>query len=96
MHGQVVYHVCVKKAHAKSGITVEFILDPELRVYTARIPYIPAYGEGKTEGEALADLREALIGYIEAFGMEDALQRLSTPISVQHLDISLADFAASS
>ena len=86
----------MKKAGAQSGITVEFILDPELQVYTARVPHIPAYGEGKTQEEALADLREALAGYIEAFGMEAALQRLSTPISVQHLDVSLADFAASS
>lgn len=86
----------MKKAGTKSGITVEYILDPELHAYTAHIPHIPAYGEGKTKEEALADLREALAGYIEAFGMEAALERLSTPISVQHLDVSLADFAASS
>lgn len=83
----------MKKARAKSGITVEYILDPELHAYTAHIPHIPAYGEGETKEKALADLREALTGYIEAFGLEDALQRLSTPISVQHLDVSLAEFA---
>ena len=80
---------------AIQGITVEFILDPDLGMYTARVPYIPAYGEGKTKEEALADLKEALTGYIEAFGLEDALQRLSTPISVQHINVDLVEFAAS-
>jgi len=78
------------------GFTIAFIFDPELKMYTARVPYIPAYGEGKTKEKAVADLKEALAGYIEAFGMEDALQRLSAPISVQHLDLSLAEFASPS
>lgn len=75
------------------GITIEFIFDPELRMYTARVPYIPAYGEGETKEEAVADLKEALAGYIEAFGLEDAVQRLSAPISVQYLSVDLAEFA---
>ena len=28
--------------------------------YTTRVPDIPAYGEGETEEEAIADLKEAL------------------------------------
>jgi predicted RNase H-like HicB family nuclease len=36
------------------------------------LPDIPAYGEGETEEEAIADLKEAIQGYIEAFGLEDA------------------------
>ncbi len=50
------------------GFTVEMIADPELRGLTARVPDIPAYGEGAMEEEALADLREALQTYVEAFG----------------------------
>ncbi len=55
---------------------VEIIADSEEGGFTARLPGIPAYGEGETEEEAIADLREALQGYVEAFGLEDALARL--------------------
>ena len=58
-------------------ITVELIPDPEQGGYTARIPDIPAYGEGKTKDEAIADLQEALRGYVETFGLQDALSRVS-------------------
>lgn len=51
-------------------VSVELIPDPELGGYTARLPDIPAYGEGETEQAAIADLREALAGYIEAIGLE--------------------------
>jgi predicted RNase H-like HicB family nuclease len=57
-------------------VFVELIPDPEFGGYTARLPDIPAYGEGETEQAAIADLREAIRGYVEAFGLEDALARL--------------------
>ncbi len=44
-------------------LSVELIPDPEFGGYTARIPDIPAYGEGETELAAIADLKEALRGY---------------------------------
>ena len=53
-----------------SEIVVELIPDPEQGGFTARIPDIPAYGEGETEEQAIADLREAIRGYIEACGLE--------------------------
>ena len=53
-----------------SDIVVELIPDPQQGGFTARIPDIPAYGEGETEAEAIADLKEAIRGYIEAFGLE--------------------------
>jgi predicted RNase H-like HicB family nuclease len=49
-------------------VSVELIPDPEFGGYTARLPDIPAYGEGETEQAAIADLREAIRGYVEAFG----------------------------
>jgi len=73
-------------------VIVELIPDPEQGGFTARMPDIPAYGEGETEEEAIADLKEAIRGYIEAFGVEDALARLSTPI-VREMDWNLAEFA---
>lgn len=57
--------------------TVEIIPDFEFGGFTARILDIPAYGEGSTEDEAIADLREAIAAYIEAFGIDDALARLN-------------------
>ena len=59
-----------------SRMTVEIIPDPDEGGFTARLRDISAYGEGETEEEAVADLKEALQGYIEAFGLEDALARL--------------------
>ncbi|MBI3409262.1 MAG: hypothetical protein HY040_13020 [Planctomycetes bacterium] len=53
-------------------IHVELIADPDLGGFTARLPDIPAYGEGETEAEAIADLKEARQGYVETFGLEDA------------------------
>jgi predicted RNase H-like HicB family nuclease len=73
-------------------LTVEIIPDPEQGGFTARMPDIPAYGEGQTEDEAISDLREALRAYIGAFGAEDALARLNPPSSLRHLDLELEDF----
>jgi predicted RNase H-like HicB family nuclease len=71
--------------------TVELIPDAELGGFTARIPDIPAYGEGDTETEAIADLKQALRAYIEAFGVEDALSRANPPSVLRHLDLELDD-----
>ena len=62
-----------------SRLMIELIPDPDQGGFTARLPDIPAYGEGETEQEAIADLREALTGYIETFGLKDAMNRLVTP-----------------
>jgi predicted RNase H-like HicB family nuclease len=69
------------------GLTVEIIPDPEQGGFTARVPDIPAYGEGDTEDEAVADLKEALAAYVEAFGLEDALSRVNAPVSLRQLDM---------
>jgi predicted RNase H-like HicB family nuclease len=74
-------------------ITVELIPDHEFGGYTARIPDLPAYGEGDTEDEAIADLREAVRGYIETFGLDDALARLSSPLSIRQVDWDLTELA---
>jgi predicted RNase H-like HicB family nuclease len=76
-----------------SGLTVEIIPDSEQGGFTARVPDIPAYGEGDTEELALADLREALTAYVEAFGIDDAMARVNSPSSLRRLDVDLADLA---
>ena len=70
-------------------LTVEIIPDPEQGGFTARVPDIPAYGEGASESEAIADLREALHAYVEAFGLDDAMARLNPPSSLRQMDIEL-------
>jgi predicted RNase H-like HicB family nuclease len=60
-------------------VTVELIPDPEFGGYTARVPDIPAYGEGETEEEAIADLREALAAYVETLGLDESMARLNQP-----------------
>ena len=53
------------------SLSVEVIPDSEQGGFTARLPDIPAYEEGETEEEAIADLKEAVRGYIETFGLHD-------------------------
>ena len=64
---------------ARPGLAVELIPDEEQGGFTARVPDIPAYGEGDTEDEAIADLRDAIKGYIETFGLDDAMARVVQP-----------------
>lgn len=72
-------------------LTVEIIPDAEQGGFTARVPDIPAYGEGATEDEAIADLREGLLVYLEAFGVEDAMARVNAPVSLRQIDLSFED-----
>jgi predicted RNase H-like HicB family nuclease len=79
---------------AMKHLTVELIPDPELGGYTARVPDIPAYGEGETEDEAIADLKEALAAYVETFGLDEAAGRLNPPSSLRQLDLELEDLVS--
>jgi predicted RNase H-like HicB family nuclease len=78
--------------NSRIALTIEIIPDPELGGFTARLPDIPAYGEGETENEAIADLQEALRGYIETFGLDDALSRLMQP-ALRTIDLDLTELA---
>ena len=72
-------------------LTIEIIPDPGQGGFTARVPDIPAYGEGETEEKAIADLREALRAYIEAFGLQDALSRVNAPSCLRQIDLELEE-----
>jgi predicted RNase H-like HicB family nuclease len=74
-------------------LTVELIPDKDKGGFTARLPDIPAYGEGGSEEEAIADLKEALRAYIEAFGIEDAASRLNPPARLRELNVDLREFS---
>ena len=75
-------------------LVIEIIPDPDEGGFTARLPDIPAYGEGETEEAAIDDLKQAIRGYIETFGLEDAQARVSQP-SLRSIDLDLAALAAS-
>ena len=57
------------------NVTIELIPDPEQGGFTAHVPDIPAYGEGDTEEEAIADLKVGIQAYVEENGMEATLAR---------------------
>lgn len=50
-------------------VAVELIPDPEQGGFTAHIPDIPAYGEGMTKEEAIADLKVGVQLFMEENGM---------------------------
>ena len=74
-------------------LTVELIPDPEYGGFTARLPDIPAYGEGETEDAAIADLKVALRGYTAEFGLAEALARATSPIEMRTIQWNLAELA---
>ncbi len=73
------------------SLTIELIPDLEQGGFTARVPDIPAYGEGETEDEAILDLKEALIGFIEAFGVDEAMSRLNSPLTIREIPLNLLE-----
>ena len=84
----------MKTAMRNHGLSVEIIPDTEQGGFTARLPDIPAYGEGDTEEEAIADLKIALQGYIATFGLQDALSRLSTSVTIHRISLDLSEFTS--
>lgn len=74
------------------SLTIELIPDPDHGGFTARLPDVPAYGEGETENEAIDDLKEALRGYVATFGLEDVLSRQAQP-ALRTIDLDLTELA---
>lgn len=68
------------------NVTIEFIPDLEHGGFTAHIPDIPAYGEGETKEEAVADLKVGVQAFIEENGMESTLARLNSPTELQEVN----------
>ncbi len=85
------YNISMKKISkrmpAKYLVTVELIPDPEQGGFTAFIPDLPAIGEGKTEKEAIADLKKGIRLYVDEYGLEDALSRVAGPLHLRRVDI---------
>ena len=62
--------------------------DEEADLYSAYVPDIPGCGEGRTEAEAIADLKESLRAYIEVRGVEKAISLIRPPTQVRELDLA--------
>ncbi len=62
--------------------------DDEANLYSAYVPDIPGCGEGETQAEAIADLKESLRAYIEARGIEKALSCIRPRAQVLELDLT--------
>ncbi len=68
--------------------TVVLEPDEEGRGYTVRVPALPGcITEGRTKEEALANAKEAILGYIEA------LERAGEPVPVEHAPAEVATVA---
>ncbi|MBI3619186.1 hypothetical protein HY213_04115 [Candidatus Peregrinibacteria bacterium] len=72
-------------------VTVTFVLDEELGIWTAYVPDVAAYGEGETKEDALEDLKKAVALYIEAAG-EEAFYAHLAPVA-EYKKIPLSAFA---
>ena len=68
------------------NVTIELIPDLEMGGFTAHIPDIPAYGEGNTEEEAIADLKVGIQAFIEENGMEATLLRIHSPSQLRQVN----------
>ncbi len=84
------HQVCYTVSMTGSA-TVAFTLDKVLGIWTAYIPDVPAYGEGKTKEAALTDLKEAVALYIEEAG-EKAFQDHLAP-ATEYKKVPLRIFA---
>lgn len=76
----------------KKGIMIELTPDLDQGGFTAEVPNIPAYGEGETEEEAIADLKEALMLFIEVYGLEEAQKYIGEPPTLRSTNMELSEF----
>jgi predicted RNase H-like HicB family nuclease len=72
-------------------LTAELVPYPKFCGYTACVQHIPAYGEGETQEAAIGDLKEAIAVYLEDFGLEYAISRLSPRNSLRQLYLGMED-----
>ena len=70
------------------NVPVHLEYDEEEKRFSAYVPDIPGCGEGKTEVEAIEDLKEALRLYIEVRGIDRAMALIRPQPEVRELDLS--------
>ena len=68
-------------------VTVTFVLDENLQLFTAYINGIPVCGEGKTKAEALQSLKEGMLLYMEDTSKEEVLSQIVGPVEYEEVDL---------
>jgi predicted RNase H-like HicB family nuclease len=69
-------------------VPVHVEYDAEAQLFSAYVPDIPGCGEGPTEAEAIADLKESLRAYIEVRGIEKAISCIRPRARVLEIDLA--------
>jgi predicted RNase H-like HicB family nuclease len=69
-------------------VPVHIEYDDEAQLFSAYVPDIPGCGEGATQAEALADLKESLRAYIDARGLDKAISLIRPRAEVLELDLA--------
>jgi hypothetical protein len=72
-------------------ILVELNVRLEQGKLEARIPNIPVTGEGETEDEAVANLKQSFYDYVRRVGLQTALSQFSFPSAFRYLEWDLAE-----
>ncbi len=69
-------------------VTVTFIWDEELKIFTAYLPDVPVCGEGPTKEAALNHLKEGIEFYIEEVGREEFLSQVTVPTEYEEVELA--------
>ena len=69
-------------------VTVTFVFDDALQVYSAYINGVPVCGEGASKEEALQSLKEGILLYMEDTSKEEVLAQVIGPIEYQEVDFA--------
>ena len=77
----------------RKPLAIELIHHPHNGGYFARVPDVPAFGEGFTAKAAIEDLKEALRRYAECYGLEDLQSRIQTGPDIRFVDWELSELA---
>ena len=67
-------------------ILVELNVRLEQGKLEARIPDVPVIGEGETEDEAIANLKQSFYDYAKRVGLQTALSQFNFPSAFRYLE----------
>jgi predicted RNase H-like HicB family nuclease len=71
-------------------LTLSAVLNPEEDGYVSLCPELDIASQGDTIDEALANLKEALEGFFETAGAEEARARLKKPALFPRIEVGCA------
>ena len=72
-------------------VFVELNIRLEQGKVEARIPNVPVIGEGNTEDEAIANLKQSFFDYTKRVGLQTTLSQFNFPSAFRYLEWDLAE-----